>query len=175
MRERPLVPAEIDHIDIHLSHAAFHHGWWELERPLTPIAAQMNVAYATAVAILDGAAMVQQFAPGRIDRDDVWQLIPRIKAHHDPKFDLSGSAARHARVTVRLKDGSILQHFVQSARTIASPLSNREIEAKYRTLTEDIIDKDRRAEIAECILGLEKAASTADLSRLLGPEVGSPF
>ena len=38
------------------------------ERPLTPIGAQMNIGYALAVAVLDGAAMVQQFSPSRIDR-----------------------------------------------------------------------------------------------------------
>src|SRR5262249_9830182 len=73
MKQRPLRDEEIDRVDIYMSHAAYHHGWWRLERLLTPIAAQMTVAYAIAVAILDGAAMVQQFAPQRIDRDDVWQ------------------------------------------------------------------------------------------------------
>ena len=174
MKQRPLRDEEIDRVDIYMSHAAYHHGWWQLERPLTPIAAQMNVAYAIAVAILDGAAMVQQFAPQRIDRDDVWQLIPRIQAHHEPAFD-KGGAARHARLAVRLNDGSTLQHEVEAPRTVGSPLSNREIEAKYRTLTDGIVDGERQSAIARCILELEKVASTAELSRLLGPEVGAPF
>ena len=41
-----------------MGHAAYHHGWWNLERPITPIAAQMNVGYALAAALIDGAAMV---------------------------------------------------------------------------------------------------------------------
>jgi len=58
---------------------------------------------------------------------------------------------------------------------VGSPLSNREIEAKYRTLTDGIVDGERQSAIARCILELEKVASTAELSRLLGPEVGAPF
>jgi 2-methylcitrate dehydratase PrpD len=174
MKERPLSSGEIDRVDVDLSHAAYHHGWWRLERPLTPIAAQMNVAYAIAVVILDGAAMVQQFAPQRIDRDDVWQLIPHIEAHHDPAFD-KGGAARRCRVTVRLNDGTTLQHFVQAPRTVASPLSNDEVLAKYRTLTDGIIDAERQGAIADCILRLETIKSTAQLGQLLGPMVGSPF
>jgi aconitate decarboxylase len=174
MKQRPLSADDVDHIDVYLSHAAYHHGWWKLERPLTPIAAQMNVAYAVAVAILDGAAMVRQFAPQRIDSDDVWRLIPRIEAHHEPEFDTSG-AARRTRLTVRFKDGSTLQHYVETARTVGSPLSNQEVQAKYRALTDGIVDGRRQAAIADCILGLEKMPTTVELSRLLAPEVAAPF
>jgi aconitate decarboxylase len=174
MAKRPIRSEEIERIDIDLSHAAYHHGWWRLERPLTPIAAQMNVAYAVAVAILDGAAMVQQFTPQRIDRDDVWALIPRIQAHHDPAFDRAGSS-RKTRMTVRLKDGSTLQQVVDMARTIAAPLSNEQVVAKYRTLTDGIVEADRQAAIADCILGLETLKDTSRLSGLLAPAVGAAF
>jgi aconitate decarboxylase len=60
---RSLRAAEIMHIDIDMSHAGYHHGWWKLKRPLEPIGAQMNVAYVIAVAILDGAAMVRSAWP----------------------------------------------------------------------------------------------------------------
>jgi 2-methylcitrate dehydratase PrpD len=175
MARRPLKSGEIERIDIDMSHAAYHHGWWRLERPLTPIAAQMNVGYAVAVAILDGAAMVQQFSPQRIDSDDVWDLIPRIEAHHDPAFDKEGSSVRKTRMTIRLKDGSTLQHVVEVARTIAAPLSNEQIVAKYRTLTDGIVEPGRQADIAERILALETLKDTADLTRLLAPCVGAAF
>ena len=158
-----------------MSHAAYHHGWWKLERPLTPIGAQMNVGYAVAVAILDGAAMVQQFSPQRIDRDDVWELIPRIEAHHDPAFDAGGSGARKTRMTVRLKDGSTLQHFVELARTIAAPLTNDQIVAKYSTLTDGIVEPRRQADIADRVLALETLSDTSELSCLLAPAVGAAF
>ena len=175
MAKRPFKGDEIERIDIDMSHAAYHHGWWKLERPLTPIGAQMNVGYAVAVAILDGAAMVQQFSPRRIDRDDVWDLIPRIEAHHDPAFDVGGSGARKTRMTVRLKDGSTLQHFVELARTIAAPLTNDQIVAKYRTLTDGIVEPTRQADIADRILALETLNDTSELSRLLAPAVGAAF
>jgi aconitate decarboxylase len=175
MAKRPLKSHEIERIDIDLSHAAYHHGWWTLERPLTPIAAQMNVAYAVAAAILDGAAMVQQFAPQRINRDDVWALIPKITARHDPEFDKAGSAARNTRVTVHLKDGTKLQHRVEMARTIGAPLTNDQIVAKYRTLTDGIVASQRQADIVDFVLNLETAKDTSGLARLLAPSVGAAF
>jgi aconitate decarboxylase len=175
MAERPLKSGDIDRIDIDMSHAAYHHGWWPLQKPLTPIAAQMNVGYAVAVAILDGAAMVQQFAPQRINRDDVWALIPKITAHHDPAFDKAGSSARNTRVTVRLKDGTTLQHAVQIARTISAPLSNEQIVAKYRTLTDGIVAPRRQADIVDAVLNLDAFTDTSRLTRLLAPPVGAAF
>jgi aconitate decarboxylase len=175
MAERPLKSADIDRIDIDMSHAAYHHGWWPLQKPLTPIAAQMNVGYAVAVAILDGAAMVQQFAPQRINRDDVWALIPKITAHHDPAFDKAGSSARNTRVIVRLKDGTTRQHAVQIARTISAPLSNEQIVGKYRTLTDGIVARRRQADIVDAVLNLDAFTDTSRLTRLLAPPVGAAF
>ena len=173
LAKRPLKAEEIASIDIDMSHAAYHHGWWKLERPLTPIAAQMNVAYAVAVAILDGAAMVQQFAPQRINRDDVWALIPKISAHHDPEFDHAGG--RNTRMTVTLNDGSKLQQLVEVARTMSKPLTNDEVVSKYRTLTDGIVTPRRQADIIDVVLNLESAKDTARLAQLLAPSVEPAF
>ena len=164
---------EIDHIDIDMSHAAYHHGWWKLERPLTPIGAQMNVAYAVAVAIIDGAAIAKQFSPQRIDGDDVWALIPKITAHHDPEFDKGGPSGRNTRVTVHLSDGSILQQFIEISRTISSPLTNEQVVAKYRALTDGLVECKRQAAIEELVLNLEELRGVSELSSLLSTPVRS--
>jgi 2-methylcitrate dehydratase PrpD len=94
MARRRFTADEVVRIEVDVSHAVYHHGWWELRRPITPIAAQMNIGYALAVAAIDGAAMVDQFSPDRIDSDDVWRLIPKITARHDPEFDKGGPLKR---------------------------------------------------------------------------------
>jgi 2-methylcitrate dehydratase PrpD len=174
VKERPLRTAEIAAIDIEMSHSAYHHGWWELQRPVTPIGAQMNVAYAVAVAILDGAAMVAQFSPNRINSDDVWALIPKIKARHQPEFD-QGPGVRSTRLTVRLTDGSKIGRFVKAPRTMSEPLTNAAVAAKYRTLTNGILEAGRQKEIEELVMGLDKAADLTRLSRLLAAPVPAPF
>jgi aconitate decarboxylase len=175
LEKHPFRADDVEKVDIYMSHAAYHHGWWLLERPVTPIGAQMNVAYAVAVAILDRAAMVAQFAPQRIDRDDVWALIPRITAHHDPEFDKGGPGVRATRMLVKLKNGQRLERFVAMARTIAKPLSNDEVAKKYRTLTEGLVDAKRQTAIEERVINLEKVTDIAELAALLGPKVGAAF
>lgn len=170
---RALKAEEIERIDIDMTHSSYHHGWWVLERPVTPIGAQMNVAYALAAATLDGEAMVQQFAPGRINRDDVWALIPRITARHDPSLD--NAATRGSRVTIRFTDGQVLTSFNEAPRTVADPLDTNGVIAKFATITDGIITDERRRAIVDAVLAIEEEASLGRLFSLLSPVVGSPF
>jgi aconitate decarboxylase len=175
LAKKPLQPELIERIDIDLSHAAYHHGWWRLEKPITPIGAQMNVAYAVAVAILDDAVMVKQFTPERINRDDVWSLIPKIEAHHDPEFDNAGGSARRARIRIRLTTGETIEQFVASTRSVTRPLTNDEIAKKYRVLTSNIVNHDRQAAIERAVNELECLDDASDLLGLLAPSVSPPF
>lgn len=173
---RNLHPADIAHIDIDLPDAAFHHGWWKPERPLEPIGAQMNVAYAIAVAILDGAAMVAQFAPQRIARDDVWELIPKIEAHHDAELDKRGPNGRGAaRLRIRFADGTGEECFKSVAHGIGTPLPAAEVVAKFQSLTDGIVAPARAARIEDRILNVEKLQDLKELFSLLAEPVGSAF
>ena len=171
-----LRPDQIDSIDVDLSHAVYHHGWWELERPITPIAAQMNIAYALAVALLDGEAMVRQFAPKRIDRDDVWALIPRIRAHHDSAFDSAGPLGRgRTRLRIRLRDGTALQAEQPAPKSALQPMRRDQVVTKYRRLTDGLLPAPRQRAIETCLLELESLEDSATLSELLAGPVASAF
>jgi 2-methylcitrate dehydratase PrpD len=167
---------EVERIDVDLSHAVYHHGWWPLERPITPIAAQMNIAYALAVAILDGEAMVHQFSPQRIDRDDVWELIPRIHAHHDAAFDKAGAHGRgRTRLTVHMRDGTELKAEQLAPKSALEPLNREQVVSKFRRLTEGLVAPSRQRAIEECLLNLEGLEDSEELSELLLSPVATPF
>jgi 2-methylcitrate dehydratase PrpD len=174
--QRPLVASEIEHIDVDLSHAVYHHGWWPPERPLMPTAAQMNIAYSLAVGVLDGAALVQQYSPSRIDSDDVWDLLPRIVAHHDPEFDALGAMGRgRTRLTVRFTDGTSLVSYQQAAKSALQPLGNDEVVAKYRHLTTGLMEPGRQAHIERLVLTLDQQPSLDECLGALVAPVESPF
>jgi aconitate decarboxylase len=175
-QQRKLLPNEITSVVVDLPDAAYHHGWWKLERPVTPVAAQMNVAYALAVAILDGAAMVHQFSPQRFAADDVWQLVPKITARHDLDMDKAGPKAMgSARVTVEFTDGSKLDSFRKAARTASEPMTTDEVSGKFSALVDDVIAPDRRDATVECVLSMESLGDISSLGDLLAPQVRAVF
>lgn len=173
-KEAPIDVATIREIRVDVSDAVFHHGGFDIQRPLTPITAQMSLKYTAPVVILDGAALIDQFAPDRINRDDVWDLIEKTKVTHDPAFDGEGSLYK-TRVRITMEDGSSREKIVDKPRGgLGNPLSDDEIVAKYRMLTENIIDHERRQAIQDVVLGLEQNQNgPRDLMALLAPTVGS--
>ena len=58
--------------------------------PLEPIGAQMNVAYAAAMALLDGNALIDHFSADWINSDDVSNLIDRTHTLADRGFAKQG-------------------------------------------------------------------------------------
>lgn len=174
--EEPIDAAAIERIDIAMTHSSYHHGGWRAQRPLTVIGAQMNVAYAVAVAILDAEVMAAQFTPARIDADDVWRLIERTHARHEPGFDsLSQERRQMTQLTITFSDGRVRKAEVPISRGVATPLSNAEIVAKFRTLTNGIVAPERQAAIERLTLNMEKLADARELIGLLAAPVGCVF
>lgn len=174
--KRSLKAEEIRSIECDVSHAVYHHGWWELEYPLTPIGAQMNIGYALAVAVLDGAAMIQQFSPNRINQKDIWALLPRISVRHDPAFDIGGVSKRgQTRVTVNFNDGEKIVVERAMPRIAEKRQSFDEVARKYRTMTVDLMDSDRQANIEKMVCSIEDIPDMRSLMALLGPVVGTAF
>ncbi len=173
--EEPIRAQDVARIDVELSQAAFHHGWWRLTRPITPVAAQMNVAYAVAVAILDRAAMVEQFSPARIDQDDVWALVPKIEAHHNPAFDKGGPGRFPTRLIVTNLDGRRRDIFTANARSLSGDLGRSQVVEKVSGLTGQIVSEDRRRSVVDLVLGLETLESVDPLLRALGGTAAAAF
>jgi 2-methylcitrate dehydratase PrpD len=175
-RQRALKADEIARIEVDVSHPIYHHGWWPPVRPLTPVGAQMNIGYCVAVAVVDGAAMVRQFAPARIDSDDVWALVPKVEVRNDPAFDVGGAAKRfQCRVAVTFTDGQRIEVLRATARTIESRQSTDEVAQKYRALTDGLIDTSRQKEIEQMVRGIEEVDDVRDLLTLLSAPVEPAF
>jgi aconitate decarboxylase len=176
LRSDDKVPTDqIERIDIDMPEAAYGHGGWKAVRPLEPIGAQMNVAYAVAVALLDGEVLIDQFSEKRINSDDVWNLIDRTKTHHEKAYDQLPVGERlTTRVRLTLKDGSTREKVVAHPRgTGDQALRNADIVAKYRSLTHSVISADRQTAIEKTVLNLDALAGISELMALLTPTVGS--
>jgi aconitate decarboxylase len=172
--EAPLDPKEVHAIEISMSEAAFHHGGWRAERPLTAVGAQMNVACAVAVTLLDGTALAAQFAPERIDADDVWRLIACTTARHEPAFDERYEDGYSTRLCIALSDGCERQAFVAHPRGgIVRPLTNDEVVDKFHVLTAALIDADRARAIERCVLDIRRLDDIGELQSLLAAPVHS--
>jgi aconitate decarboxylase len=170
-----VVVDQIARIDIDMSEAPYSHGGWQATRPLTTIGAQMNVAYAVAVALLDGSVLIDQFSERRINSDDVWRLINRTHTHHEKSYDaLPESQRLTTRLLITFVDGTTREQVISQPRGAGDrQLTNAQIVDKYRNLTHSVIEPDRRHAIENTVLGLETLDDIAILTGMLHPPVSS--
>ena len=166
---------QIERIDIDMPEAAYGHGGWKAVRPLQPIGAQMNVAYAVAVALLDGEVLIDQFSEKRINSDDVWNLIDRTETRHETAYDqLPVDDRLTTRVRLTLKDDSTRDKVVAHPRgTGDRVLTDADIVDKYRSLTRSVITTDRQTAIEKAVLNLDALDDISELMALLIPTVAS--
>jgi aconitate decarboxylase len=176
-QRRPLPAADIAAVRIAVGHTVYHHGVWELRRPIDEITAQMSLAYGTAVAILDGQVLPAQFLPDRLSGQDVWSLIDRITMRHDESIDAAGPRARlRTALEIEFTDGTTEAETVDTpSGGLDRPLSNAAVRAKFDALTGNLLSPDRQAAVRDAVLGLAGLPDVATLSAVLAPPVPNPL
>ncbi|PYH96174.1 cis-aconitic acid decarboxylase [Aspergillus ellipticus CBS 707.79] len=167
--------AKIKDIHIQLSDAVFHHcGWAPETRPLTATGAQMNTAFVAASQLVDGQVLLDQFASGKLDRDEIWSLVDKTHCSHTAELDQPNIGCG-AFITITLEDGSQLYNSLLKPKGVDEPITNEEILLKFRRLTGSLIDAERQAKIEKAVLDMEELTDVEDLINLLSVEVVNPL
>ena len=129
--------------------------------------ADHSLPYLLAVALLDGQVMPEQFAPERIVRADVHELLRRVEVR--PAADLSARfPAEHAcRLRLRLAGGATLAAEKSDyAGFLTRPMSWERAREKFERLAAGWVDPGLAAELAETVAVLDEL-ETRDLTTLL--------
>lgn len=171
--EHGIDPKSVAHIEIGVGHTVYHHGWWEPQRPLTSIGAQMNLGYAAAVALLDGQVLPPQFTEARLDGDDVWELLRKVDVKLDENIQNGPPQERFATdLTITLNDGTVLhKRVVQPHGGPDDPVTDAELIAKYRSLVGPLLPLARLDAIQRTVLELETLTDVTELAELLAAPV----
>jgi 2-methylcitrate dehydratase len=130
--------------------------------------ADHNLPYLLAVAMLDGDVMPAQFEPDRIAKTDVQQLLKKVSVRPDHVFTELYPAKMPAKITVRLQDGSVIEHAVQDFPGMPSdPFTWEDSVEKFDRLVAGRADESVSREIKDAVRSLE-SIQVKDLMQLLG-------
>lgn len=134
IRER-FQPTVADVVDVEV---ATHHLAVPLAAPAPAnrLAAMFSVPHVVAVALSSGACAPESFAPAALDRCEVRRLRSRVRVVLDPEIDARLPAERGARVTVRMRDGTVHEVSVPNPVGDADffPLSLADVHTKLQGL-----------------------------------------
>jgi 2-methylcitrate dehydratase len=130
--------------------------------------ADHSLPYLLAVALLDGDVMPAQFKPERIIKPDVQNLLKKVSVRPNHGYTERYPQKMPAKITIRLQDGTVIEHEVQDYPGLAShPLTWEEAVEKFDRLVAGRVDEGLSREIKHAVRSLE-SIQVRDLMKLLG-------
>jgi 2-methylcitrate dehydratase len=157
-------------IDIHTFEAAYDiiGKYPEQWRPQTRETADHSLPYCTAVALMDGEVTDRQFEHERFTDPAILELAAKVKIHRDDALTTRYPKGIPNRVIVTLDDGRQLMREVEFPRGHAgNPMTDAEVEAKFRTLVEPRYGRERVEMILKACWDLDKLKTAGALTKLL--------
>lgn len=128
--------------------------------PRTGLEGKFSIAFAGAIALLDGTARTHQFTDENVRRPDVVALRDRI--HPTPDDSLSPIQAQ---AIARLRDGRELTVAVAAATgTPENPVTDAELHEKFHDLVDPVLGRGRGERLAAIVDSIDEAKSLDELT-----------
>lgn len=161
--EHRLQPQEIARIDLAVCPIVME--LTAIREPQTGLEGKFSIFHAAATAVVFGAAGEPQFSNAAVRDERVVALRRRVHVAPDAALKKIQS-----RVTITLNDGRALTTFVENALgTLARPMSDADLEAKFRSLTDGILTAAQADRLIELCWTAADLADGAEIARATVP------
>jgi 2-methylcitrate dehydratase len=159
--QHALDPARVERIELDIFQVAYDIIGGGEEGDKTDIrtkeAADHSLPYLLAVALLDGEVMPAQYAPERIARDDVQELLRRVEVRPDDELSARFPAEHACRLRIRLSDGSAVEREKSDYEGFHTrPMSWDLVAAKFERLSAPHVQEDVRAQVVDAVARLDQ-------------------
>jgi 2-methylcitrate dehydratase len=161
----------VDKIDIYTFDAAVDIIGKDPEkyRPKTRETADHSMPYCVAVALMEGDVGLSSFDDDHLGDEELVEMTNKVKLHRDASANSRYPRGIPNRFVVSLRDGRKIEKEVEFPRGHAmNPMSDAEVEKKFRTMVEPRYGKDRADRILAQCWDLERLANVTELLELLG-------
>jgi 2-methylcitrate dehydratase PrpD len=137
--------------------------------PSTVLNAQMSIRQNVAVALLDSAALIEQFTPQRIADPRLNELISRVDVEVDPEMDAVYPEKYAGIVTIELRDGRRLRKRVDHSKGMPeNRMTLAELDTKFRSLASASVGDEAAEKLLFHLAKIFDVSNNAALMRCLG-------
>ncbi len=166
-RENSITPEQIQRIDV----AVLEAGWGlvchpreKKYHPETVVDAQFSMPFGAAVALVCGAAGLDEFTLDQIHSPRVLEAMNKVVLLKDARIEENFPREWPSRVVIHLLNGRSFEKFVRHPKgDPANPLTWDEMTAKFRALAGALLPAERCTGIIECVRGVSSSIKPADL------------
>ena len=148
-------PEDIERVEVGTYRAGVEVAHYE--KPRTPAEGRFSLKYVVATALTHGSVRLAAFEPERLNDGATRAVMGKVSVRLDPELDATFPRQRAARVaiTARGKREELLQPTRKGDPDL--PLSDAELEEKYRELAAPVIGKDEAQALLRRLWQLECA------------------
>jgi 2-methylcitrate dehydratase len=173
VKENDLHPDQVEKIQIRsLARAADILSDPSKYDPHTKETADHSLPYVIAAALVDRQVTPAQFEMTKIMDPKIREQLRKIEVVADPEIEKVFPALQRVIVNITAKDGRIFSKQLDYPKgDPRNPLSDAEIEEKFRALAEGVLTKKAQDKLIAAIWRLEKLNSVAKLMRLMKADV----
>jgi len=165
MHEPAVEPEQITNIEVAILEA----GWGivceprqKKYHPESVVDAQFSMPFGAAVAVLSGAAGLDQFTLEQVRSPQVERMMGKVTLVQDARLETTFPREWPARVVIALEDGRRYEKFVRYPKgDPENPLTWGEMAAKFRALAGRVLSADRCGEILDRIATAKPGALPA--------------
>ncbi len=137
-------------------------------RPTSRETADHSLPYIVAAALADGDITARQFDPERFTDPKLLELVQRVRVERHLELSARYPEAVANIVTVRLRNGREFSERVDYPRGHArNPLTDPEVEAKFHSLADSLLSRERADALLRSMWRLEEACDWGGLISLL--------
>lgn len=165
--EHGLTPEVIERVDIKVCSIVLE--LTAKANPQTGLEGKFSVFHAAAVALRYGVAGEAQFSDAVVLNPEVVALRRKVHIEADPAL-----TRVQAHVYVRLKDGRTVERRVEHPLgTLERPMSDADLEAKFRGLAEGILPDRQSDEVIRLCWAIESLPDAGAIARATATDAGS--
>jgi 2-methylcitrate dehydratase PrpD len=135
--------------------------------PVNTVAAQYSIPFSLALALTYGRIGPAELAETNLQAPELLALASRVKVSVTSELDQLFPEKTAIRVTLHTNREDFTTTVEHPKGDPSNPLSDAELEEKFRWLTVDIVGEERSQQILEVIARLEQIGSVRTLARLL--------
>jgi 2-methylcitrate dehydratase len=140
--------------------------------PRSKETADHSLPYVIAAALVDRQVTPAQFEMAKIMDSTIREQLKKVEVVADPEIEKVFPALQRVIVNITTKDGQTFSKQLDFPKgDPRNPLSDAEIEEKFRALAEGVLTKKAQDKLIAAIWDLENAGSATKLMRLMKADV----
>ena len=137
-------------------------------RPESRETADHSLPYCIASAIVDGKITTNSFSEDKMKDPAIWETIDKIKGVASEEFEAMFPAKQPSKVVIETNSGDKFEAYLEYPKgDPREPMTQEDLDVKFNSLTDKLIDANRQAEMKETIFNCEKLSCKDFMSKMV--------